>query len=162
MANPANFLRSVGVELLCYLDDLIFAHPREALAAAQKMLHILPCFGWLVHPTKCVGTTVALQAFVALCSVCTAVCLTKQTYGSWTPSLQRAQLPCRGAALQSGARERRASRSPRNAWKRSDGGLRTSSPWYPANPPAPGPSTGVLTGTFSRTPATLAWGLYPR
>ena len=79
MAHPVRFLRSIGVELLAYLDDLIFAHasPREALAAAQKILHILPRFGWLVHPTKCTGTSVALSSFVALGTV---VCLATQTY----------------------------------------------------------------------------------
>ncbi len=77
MVHPVRFLRSIGVELLAYLDDLIFAHatPREALAAAQKMLHDLARFGWLVHPTKCTGTTVALSSFVALGTV---VCLATQ------------------------------------------------------------------------------------
>ena len=50
------------------MDDLIFAHatPREALSAAQKTLHLLPRFGWLVHPAKCTGVAEALSSFRAL------------------------------------------------------------------------------------------------
>ena len=54
MSNCVRFLRLKGVRLMVFLDDLIFANPtaREALGAAQLMLHILPRFGWLIHPTK--------------------------------------------------------------------------------------------------------------
>ena len=79
MSHCVRFLRSTGVELIAYLDDLIFAHatPREALSAAQKMLHILPRFGWLIHPTKCTGVAEALSSFQALGTV---VDLASQTY----------------------------------------------------------------------------------
>ena len=51
-----------------YLDDVIFgaASARESLASAQILINALRRFGWLVHPTKCVGTSVAVQAFQAL------------------------------------------------------------------------------------------------
>ena len=67
------------VRLISYLDDLIFAHStaRETLSAAIKMLHILPRFGWLVHPTKCQGVAEAIQRFIALG---TMVCLASQTF----------------------------------------------------------------------------------
>jgi hypothetical protein len=67
------------VRLISYLDDLIFAHAtaRETLSAAQMMLHILPRFGWLVHPTKCQGVSEAIQCLVALGSM---VCLASQTF----------------------------------------------------------------------------------
>ena len=79
MGHTVRFLRFVGVRLISYLDDLIFAHPtaRETLSAAQMMLHILPRFGWLVHPTKCQGVSEAIQCFVALGSM---VCLVSQTF----------------------------------------------------------------------------------
>ncbi len=64
---------------MVYLDDLIFASrtAREALSAAQLTLHILPRFGWLVHPTKCQGVLAAIQSFVALG---TTVCLASQSF----------------------------------------------------------------------------------
>ena len=34
--------------------------------AAQRLIAILRRFGWLVHPTKCTGTSEAVQAFRAL------------------------------------------------------------------------------------------------
>jgi hypothetical protein len=79
MVNCVQFLRMKGVRLMVFLDDLIFAHSsdREALSAAQLMLHILPRFGWLLHPTKCQGVAVAIQRFTALGTV---VCLDSQTY----------------------------------------------------------------------------------
>ncbi len=42
------------------------------------MIHILPRFGWLVHPTKCQGVAKAIQRFVALG---TSICLQSQTFG---------------------------------------------------------------------------------
>jgi hypothetical protein len=79
MGHTVRFLRSQGIRLISYLDDLIFAHPTacETLSAAQKTLHILHRFGWLVHPTKCQGVSVALQQFVALW---TLVCLASHTF----------------------------------------------------------------------------------
>ncbi len=55
MGHTVRFLQSVGVSLLEYLDNLVFCHTNESktLASTQTMLHILPRFGWLVHPTKC-------------------------------------------------------------------------------------------------------------
>ncbi len=68
MSHCVRFLRSTGVELIAYLYYLIFAHatPREALAAAQKMMHILPRFCLLVHLTKYTGVTEELSSFRAL------------------------------------------------------------------------------------------------
>lgn len=79
MSTCIRFLRMKGVRLMVFLDDLIFAHisAREALSAAQLMLHILPRFGWLLHPTKCQGVAAAIQRFTALGTV---VCLASQTY----------------------------------------------------------------------------------
>lgn len=77
----ARFLRSPGLSLgiLNYLDDIIFGAPtaREALGAAQVMINVLRRFGWLIHPTKCVGTTTAVQVFQALGTV---VNLATQTF----------------------------------------------------------------------------------
>ena len=58
--------RSLGI--VQYLDDVIFgaASARESLASAQILINVLRRFGWLIHPTKCVGTSVAVQAFQAL------------------------------------------------------------------------------------------------
>ena len=60
-------------------DDVIFGAKSagDALTGAQRILHILQSFGWLIHPTKCVGTSVAVQAFTALG---TLVDLATQTY----------------------------------------------------------------------------------
>ena len=90
MGHTVRFLRFVGVRLIAYLDDLIFAHPsaREALSAAQMMIHILPRFGWLVHPTKCQGVAEAIQRFVALG---TSVCLRSQTFGITDSLVRRIQ-----------------------------------------------------------------------
>ena len=57
MGHSVRFLRYVGVDLIAYLDDLIFAHPtaRGAVSAANRLVGVLRDFGWVVHPTKCVG-----------------------------------------------------------------------------------------------------------
>ena len=88
MAHTVKFLRFKGVRLFAYLDDLVFAHAskRETLAAAQLMLHILPRFGWLVHPTKCQGCFEGLQTFIALGTV---VCLATHTYRVSAETLAR-------------------------------------------------------------------------
>ena len=74
--HSVRFLRYEGRDLIAYLDDLIFAASsgRAAVESAQRMSRE---FGWLIHPTKCVGTTEAAQAFVALG---TLVDLATQTY----------------------------------------------------------------------------------
>ena len=61
----------MGIRLLPYLDDLIFAAEtaREALTMGQMLLHILPRFGWLVHPNKCAGCAEPTARFVALGTV---------------------------------------------------------------------------------------------
>jgi hypothetical protein len=66
---------------------LIFVHPsaRETLTAAQKMLHILLRFWWLVHPTKCQASV--LQQLVALG---TLVCLATQTFSVPKATIARA------------------------------------------------------------------------
>ena len=68
MGHTVRFLRYVGIRLLPYLDDLIFAAAtaREALTMGQMLLRILPRFGWIVHPTKCVGCAEPTTRFVAL------------------------------------------------------------------------------------------------
>jgi len=50
------------------LDDSVFAAPSapEALAAGNMLVRVLRRFGWLVHPTKCVGVTAAVRSFIAL------------------------------------------------------------------------------------------------
>ena len=79
MGHSVRFLRYKGNDLMAYLDDLIFASgsARGAVQSAQQMLRILADFGWLIHPTKCVGTSEAAQAFTALG---TLVNLATQTY----------------------------------------------------------------------------------
>ena len=79
MGHSARFLRHTGTDLLVYLDDVVFGHAdaRGAVTSAQRMIHILQEFGWLIHPTKCVGTSVAAQTFSALG---TLVNLLTQTY----------------------------------------------------------------------------------
>ena len=68
MGHCTRFLRSVGTDLIGYLDDLIFAagSAHGALTSAQRMIAVLRDFGWLIHPTKCVGTSEPAQLFVAL------------------------------------------------------------------------------------------------
>ena len=79
MGHCARFLRYTGVDLICYLDDIIFGadSARGALQSAQFMLRTLRQFGWLIHPTKCVGVSEAVQTFTALG---TLVDLATQTY----------------------------------------------------------------------------------
>ena len=57
-----------SLDILQYLDDVVFGarSARDALGAAQRLIAILRRFGWLVHPTKCTGTSEAVQAFRAL------------------------------------------------------------------------------------------------
>ena len=79
MGHCVRFLRYKGANLIAWLDDLIFAHAtgRGAVQMAQLMIRILKNFGWLIHPTKCVGTSEAIQTFVALG---TQIDLAAQTY----------------------------------------------------------------------------------
>ena len=90
ISHCVRFLRSPGMTLaiLNYLDDIIFggATAREALRTAQTLVHVLRRFGWLVHPTKCVGTTVAVQRFQALGTI---VDLAAQVFTVPEPTLQR-------------------------------------------------------------------------
>ena len=70
MGHCCRFLRSPAcdVNLLQYLDDSVFAAASapEALASGGRLIQVLRRFGWLVHPTKCVGVRVAVRSFVAL------------------------------------------------------------------------------------------------
>ena len=68
MSHTTRFLRASGVELLQYLDDLIFAHESAhgSVSCARRLVATLQQFGWLVHPTKCVGVSEATQSFTAL------------------------------------------------------------------------------------------------
>jgi len=81
MGHCCRFLRSPGRDLglLQYLDDSVFAAPTapEALAAGNTLVRVLRRFGWLIHPTKCVGVTTAVRSFVALG---TLVDLSAQTF----------------------------------------------------------------------------------
>ena len=79
MGHCVRFLRYKGASLISWLDDLIFAHAtgRGAVQMAQLIIRILENFGWLIHPTKCVGTSAAIQTFVALG---TQINLAAQTY----------------------------------------------------------------------------------
>jgi hypothetical protein len=88
MGHSVNFLRFEGNDLMAYLDDVIFASgsARGAVDSAQRMLRTLREFGWLVHPTKCVGTSAAEHAFVALG---TLVDLATQTYAVPAATLAR-------------------------------------------------------------------------
>lgn len=90
MGHCVRFLRSpgCGVGLLAYLDDLIFAAATASgsLRSAGIMLAVLRRFGWLIHPTKCVGTSEAVQAFVALG---TLVDLASQVYSVPTVTMRR-------------------------------------------------------------------------
>ena len=60
--------RGGSLDILQYLDDVVFGArtARDSLGAAQRLIAILRRFGWLVHPTKCTGTSEAVQAFRAL------------------------------------------------------------------------------------------------
>ena len=88
MGHCVRFLRFEGNDLIGFLDDLIFASgsARTAVESAQRMLRILRAFGWLIHPTKCVGTSTAESAFVALG---TLVDLATQTYAVTPATLSR-------------------------------------------------------------------------
>jgi hypothetical protein len=68
MGHCTRFLRSIGTDLISYLDDLIFAagSAHGALTSAQRMIAVLGEFGWLIHPTQCVGTSEPAHLFVAL------------------------------------------------------------------------------------------------
>ena len=107
MGHTIRFLRSQGIRLMSYLDDLIFAHAsaRETLSAAMKMLHILPRFGWLVHPTKCQGVASAIQRFVALG---TMVCLASQTFSVPPATAERVERDGRALLAAPGPVECRA------------------------------------------------------
>jgi len=73
ISHCARFLCSPGMSLgiLSYLDDMAFGActASEALNTAQTLIRVLQLYGWLVHPTKCVGTTEAVQVFQALGTV---------------------------------------------------------------------------------------------
>ena len=73
MGHCGRFLRSpgLGLDLLLYLDDLVFAAATAAgsLSAARTLLTTLRKFGWLVNEAKCTGTSEALQIFTALGTV---------------------------------------------------------------------------------------------
>ena len=88
MGHSIRFLRYGGSDLIAYLDDVIFASgsAREALTTAQNIIHALREFGWLIHPTKCVGTVTAESAFIALG---TLVDLATQTYAVPPATLSR-------------------------------------------------------------------------
>jgi hypothetical protein len=88
MGHSVDFLRYEGNDLMAYLDDVIFAtgSARGAVDSAQRMLRTLWQFCWLIHPTKCVGTTTAESAFVALG---TLVDLFTQTYAVPPATLAR-------------------------------------------------------------------------
>ena len=79
MGHCVRFLRYKGANLIAWLDDLIFAHAtgRGAVQMEQHMIRMLKNFWWLIHPTKCVGTSEAIQTFVAQG---TQIDLAAQTY----------------------------------------------------------------------------------
>ena len=79
MGRCARFLRYTGVDLICYLDDVIFGagSAREALQSAYQVLRNRKHFVRLIHPTKGVWVSSAVQIFAALG---TLVDLTTQTY----------------------------------------------------------------------------------
>jgi hypothetical protein len=68
MSHSIRFIRYMGGDVIAFLDDCIFGGTTAhwTVTSAQHMLGILREFGWLIHPTKCVGTSSALQTFVAL------------------------------------------------------------------------------------------------
>ncbi len=49
-------------------------------------LHVLRRFGWPIHPTKCVGTTTAIQSFQALGTLAD---LAAQTFAVLPATMQR-------------------------------------------------------------------------
>jgi len=68
MSHTVRFLRSIGVNLLIYLDNTIFAAStaKGALCMGHKLLATFPKFGWIIQPLKCVGCLVATPTFTAL------------------------------------------------------------------------------------------------
>ena len=90
ISHCVRFLRSPGLSLgiLSYLDDIVFAakSAREVLGAAQMLINVLRRFGWLIHPTKCVGTTSPVQVFQALGTV---VDLATQTFSVPADTVRR-------------------------------------------------------------------------
>ena len=68
MSHSIRFIRYAGGDVIAFLDDCIFggSDPHGTITAAQRMLAILRDFGWLIHPTKCIGTSTAVQTFIAL------------------------------------------------------------------------------------------------
>jgi hypothetical protein len=68
MSHSVRFIRYTGGDVIAFLDDCIFGgcSAHWTVTLAQRMLGVLREFGWLIHPTKCVGTSSALQTFVAL------------------------------------------------------------------------------------------------
>ena len=88
MLTSVRYLRWKGCRVLAYLDDLPFAQitAEASLRQAGLMLRILRKFGWLIHPTKCVGVVAAVQLFVALG---TLVDLATQTYRVTESTIQR-------------------------------------------------------------------------
>ena len=68
MGHTICFLRYVGIRVLPYLDDLIFetATARATPTLGQMLIRIPFRFGWLVHPTQCVGCDEPTDRFVAL------------------------------------------------------------------------------------------------
>jgi hypothetical protein len=68
MSHSIHFIRYTGGDVIAFLNDCIFGGPMAhwTVTSAQRMLGVLHEFGWLIHPTKCVGTTSALQTFVIL------------------------------------------------------------------------------------------------
>ena len=86
MGHRVKFLHFQGHDLMEYLDDIIFAagSARGVMDTAQQAISILRELGWLIHPTKCVGTTEAAQIFTALG---TLVDLASQLYAVPTANL---------------------------------------------------------------------------
>jgi hypothetical protein len=68
MSHSIRFICYTGEDVIAFLDDCIFGESTAhgTVTSAQRMLSVLREFGWLIHPTKCVGTTSAIQVFVAL------------------------------------------------------------------------------------------------
>jgi hypothetical protein len=76
-------IRYTDGDAIAFHNDCIFsgATAYGTVTSAQRMLNVLREFGWLIHPTKYVGTTSALQTFVALG---TLVDLVAHTYATLT------------------------------------------------------------------------------
>ena len=67
MSHSIRFIRYTGGDVIAFLDYCIFGGTTAhwTVTSAQRMLGTLREFGWLIHPTKCVGTSSALQTVVA-------------------------------------------------------------------------------------------------